>query len=129
MICCRYSLTAVALCSLIGLNAWPARESAAQSLDNYPSKAIRMIVPFPPGGGTDIMARLVGQRLSESVGQPVVIDNRGGAGGMIGTEVAMKASPDGYTVLVSVTAYTINPVLYRKVNYDPLRDFAAVTMG
>jgi tripartite-type tricarboxylate transporter receptor subunit TctC len=129
MIFSRHFLSAVALCALISVNAWTASESAAQSADNYPSKPIRMIVPFPPGGGTDIMARLVGQRLSESVGQPVVIDNRGGAGGMIGTEVAMKAPPDGYTVLVAVTAYTINPVLYRKVNYDPLRDFAAVTMG
>src|SRR5262245_21690167 len=118
-----YRFHAAAVCAVIALGGLAHRESAAQGGDNFPSKPMRVIVPFPPGGGTDIMARIVGQRLSESVGQPVLIDNRGGAAGLIGTELAMKAPADGYTMLVAVTAYTINPSLYRKVNYDPVRDF------
>jgi tripartite-type tricarboxylate transporter receptor subunit TctC len=106
-----------------------ARVAHAQPADTFPSKPFRLVVPFPPGGGTDILARIVGQQMTEAMGQPVVIDNRGGAAGMIGTEFAMKAPPDGHTILIAVTAYVINPTLYKKVNYDPLRDFIPVTLG
>lgn len=93
----------------------------------YPSKPIRFIVPFPPGGGTDLVARLLSQRLTERFGQQVVVDNRGGANTIIGTELAAKAAPDGYTmVLVLPVSVAVNPSLYRNLPYDPVRDFAPV---
>jgi tripartite-type tricarboxylate transporter receptor subunit TctC len=103
-----------------------ATGSLAQS---YPSKPIRFISPYAPGGGTDILARLIGQKLSESVGQPVVIDNRPGAGGVIGTEIVAKSPPDGYTVmLASPSPIVVAPHLYRKLAYDPLKDLAPITL-
>ena len=103
-----------------------ATHAAAQQ---YPTKAIRMIVPFPPGGPNDILGRVIAQRLSEQLGQQVVIDNRGGAGGLIGAEIAARAAPDGYTLLFGGTAtLAINPGLHKKLPYDPLRDFAAVSL-
>jgi len=96
---------------------------------NYPSKPIRFVVPFAAGGGTDFVARIVGQRLNEALGQPLVIDNRGGAGGAIGTELAAKAAPDGYTLLLgSAGPLAIQPGLSARLPYDPLRDFAPVTL-
>ena len=96
---------------------------------DYPAKAVRMIVPFPPGGPNDILGRVVAQKLSEQLGQQVVIDNRGGAGGIIGAELAARAVADGYTLLFGGTAsLAINPSLHRKLPYDPLRDFAAVSL-
>ena len=95
----------------------------------YPSKPIRLIVPFPPGGGNDTVARSVGAELSKSIGQQVVIDNRAGAGGTIGAELAAKAAPDGYTLfLAGVASHGINPVLNPKLPYDPVRDFAPVSL-
>src|SRR5690348_805152 len=89
----------------------------------YPSKPIRLIVAFPAGGGSDVMGRLLVTRLSERLGQPFVVDNRPGAGGSIGTEVAVKAPPDGYTVqLGSTSEVSINRSLYTKLAYDPLKD-------
>ena len=85
----------------------------------YPNKPIRIIVAAPPGGGTDFVARTVGQQLGATFGQPVIIDNRGGAGGNIAAELAAKASPDGYTLLVVAASHAINPSLYRKLSYDP----------
>jgi tripartite-type tricarboxylate transporter receptor subunit TctC len=100
----------------------------AQSLgQDYPSKPIRLIVPYPPGGGTDVIARIVQPRLSEALGQPLVIENRGGAGGAVGTEAAAKSAPDGYTLLFTLSSHTINPLLYR-LNYDVESDFAAVSL-
>jgi len=97
--------------------------------ESYPSKPIRWIVPFPISGGADVIARLVGQRLSESWGQQVVIDNRTGATGLIGTVLAAKAAPDGYTILMGNTAtHGINPSLFKKLPYDPIRDFAPITL-
>jgi tripartite-type tricarboxylate transporter receptor subunit TctC len=84
-------------------------------------------VPYPPGGGTDIVGRLLGQKLNESLGQPVVIDNRGGAGGTIGTAVAAKSPPDGYTLLLVPTSHVINPSIYAKLPYDTIADFAPIT--
>ncbi len=93
----------------------------------YPSKPIRLVVPYPPGAGTDILARTVGQRLSDSMGQQVVIDNRPGAGGTIGTEIAAKAPGDGYTLLLGPTSHAINPSIYSKLPYNTLKDFAPVS--
>lgn len=92
---------------------------------NYPAKAVRVIVPFPPGGGTDLFARAIAQKLSVSMGQQFIVDNRSGAGGMIGSDAAAKSPPDGYTLLVtSSSTHSINPHLARKPLYDALRDFS-----
>ena len=101
----------------------------ATSTPNYPTKPIRMVVPLPAGGGVDWMARQVAQKLSENVGQPVVVDNRAGAGGNIGMELVAKSMPDGYTLAFGLTAhYAINPSLYSKIPYDPLKDFAPIIL-
>lgn len=103
--------------------------ASAAHAQPYPSKPIRVLVPFAPGGVTDIAARLVGQKLSEAWGQQVVIDNRTGAGGIVGVEAAAKASPDGYTVLMATSGeFAINPALYAKLPYDPAADFIPVAM-
>jgi tripartite-type tricarboxylate transporter receptor subunit TctC len=99
----------------------------AASAADWPTKPVRFIVPYPPGGGTDVIARIVQPRLSEALGQSVVIENRGGAGGMLGTEAAAKAAPDGYTFLFTLSSHTINPLLY-KLSYDVERDFAPVSL-
>jgi tripartite-type tricarboxylate transporter receptor subunit TctC len=103
----------------------PAAPGAAQA---FPTRPIRLIVPFPPGGGTDIVARVLGQKLHESLGQAVVIDNRGGAGGTLGTGLAAKAAPDGYTLVLVPTSHVINPSIYAKLPYDTEKDFAPITM-
>jgi tripartite-type tricarboxylate transporter receptor subunit TctC len=94
----------------------------------YPSRAVRLIVPFPPGGSNDIVGRMLGQQLGERLGQSVVVDNRGGAGGTIGTDMAAKAAPDGYTLLLISVAHAFNPAMYRKLPYDPEKSFAPVGM-
>jgi tripartite-type tricarboxylate transporter receptor subunit TctC len=105
----------------------PAGVACAQG--TYPTKPIRMIVPFSPGGGTDILSRLVANKLTESVGWQIVVDNRGGAGGNIGLDAAAKAAPDGYTMVMGQTSnLTINPSLYSKLPYDSLRDFTPVSV-
>ena len=96
---------------------------------DYPSKPIRMIVPYPPGGGTDVVARIVNEKLATELGQPIVIDNKGGAGGSVGTELASKAPPDGYTILLTLSSHTINPKLYTKLGYDVERDFIPVSLA
>jgi tripartite-type tricarboxylate transporter receptor subunit TctC len=102
---------------------------AASAQGAYPAKPIRMIVPFPPGGGTDILSRLVAIKLTESVGWQIVVDNRGGAGGNIGLDAAAKAAPDGYTMVMGQTSnLTINPSLYSKLPYDSLKDFTPVSV-
>src|SRR5437588_3048686 len=101
---------------------------AAARAQDFPSKPIRLIVPFPPGGPNDIIARLVGQRMSEITKQPVLIDNRGGQAGVLGTDAIAKAAPDGYTIgIVSASALVINPTM-EKVPYDVTKDFAPVTL-
>ena len=94
----------------------------------YPSKPVRFIVPFPPGGPTDIMGRLAAQRLTEAWGVQVVADNRAGAGGNIGSELCAKSPPDGYTICMMTVAQSISPSIYPKLGFDPLRDFAPVTL-
>jgi tripartite-type tricarboxylate transporter receptor subunit TctC len=100
---------------------------AALAQSGYPNRTVRFIVPFPPGGGTDIISRTIAQKLSETWSQPVVIDNRGGANGIIGTDTAAKAKPDGYTFVVVIATHAINPSLYRKLPYE-MRDFTPVTL-
>jgi len=98
--------------------------------DNYPSKPIRVIIPWPAGGGTDIVARIIVQKMSDSMGQPVVIDNRAGASGIIGTELVAKAAPDGYTLLMGNTATNAtNASVYKKLPYDPIKDFSPISLA
>jgi tripartite-type tricarboxylate transporter receptor subunit TctC len=96
---------------------------------NFPTKPVRLIVPFPAGGGSDVVGRILAQKLSERLGQPVFVDNRPGAGGSIGTEAAVRATPDGYTmVLASTSEIAVNPAIYSKLGYDPVNDLAPVAM-
>jgi tripartite-type tricarboxylate transporter receptor subunit TctC len=101
---------------------------ALEAHAQYPVKAVRLVVPFPPGGGTDTLARVYGQKLGESLGQQVIIDNRPGGGTNIGAEIAAKAPPDGYTALMGNIAHAINVTLYSKLTYDLVKDFAPVTL-
>jgi tripartite-type tricarboxylate transporter receptor subunit TctC len=101
--------------------------ASAASAADWPTKPVRFIVPYPPGGGTDVIARIVQPRLAEALGQTIVIENRGGAGGLLGTELASKAAADGYTFLFTLSSHTINPILY-KAPFDIERDFTAVTL-
>ena len=96
--------------------------------DNWPSKPIRMILPFPPGGGTDILGRLIADRLAANLGQPVVTENRGGAGGNVGAEAAARSAPDGYTIVLVAPSLAISPTLYSKLNYDPVKDLAPISL-
>lgn len=116
--------TAVAAFSA-GLNALPARAEST-----WPTgKAITYVVPFPAGGTTDVLARLIGQKLGPVLGTSVIIDNRGGAGGSVGSEAASRAAPDGYTMLGgTISSHAINVSLYQRIGYDPLRSFAPVTL-
>ena len=116
------SMTAIGLCSYAAL-------AAAQSTGNYPDKPIRVIVPVAAGGGTDIIARIVMSKVAEGMGATIVIDNRAGAGGILGNEIVAHSQPDGYTLLFTYAAHTIVPFIYRKVPYDVYKDFAPVTMA
>jgi tripartite-type tricarboxylate transporter receptor subunit TctC len=103
--------------------------STLAQAQSYPARPLRLIVPFPPGGGNDILARAVGQRLAESIGQQVIVDNRGGAGGMLGGQIAATSDPDGYTLFLgSLGSLAHNPALRPNNPYDPPRDFAAVSL-
>ncbi len=110
----------------LALGLLAASTAFAQS---YPSKPVRLIVPFPAGGGSDVIGRIVAQKLGDRVGQQIIVDNRAGAGGSIGTEAVARAAPDGYTmVLASTSEIAINPGIYSKLNYDTVKDLAAVTL-
>src|SRR5436190_22418060 len=114
----RYALALAAL----------ALFAAAAQAQPWPAKAVRVIVPFPPGGGLDFFARTVSPKLQENLGQQIVVENRSGAGGMVGADVVAKAAPDGYTLLFASSAeLTISQHLYPKMAYDAIRDFAAVS--
>lgn len=110
--------------------AQAAQRSAPDGAEvmNYPMRPIRVIVPQAPGGSNDIMARYIGAQLAERIGRQVVIDNRPGAEGMIGTEIVARATPDGYTLLMASAAFTMNPAVVRKLPYDPIKDFDWVAM-
>jgi tripartite-type tricarboxylate transporter receptor subunit TctC len=111
---------------LVILSAGLAVTAHAQA--QYPVKPVRLVVPFPPGGGSDALSRILGPKLSEGLGQQVVIENRPGAGANIGAEVAAKSPPDGYTLLMGNVAHAINASLYAKLNYDFVKDFAPVSL-
>src|SRR5258708_4027909 len=108
-----------ALALLLALSAPAAAE--------YPDKPVRLIIPFPPGGSNDVVGRLVANQLSEKLGHKVFVDNRGGAGGVLGTEAAAAAPPDGYTLLIVSIAHAVNPALYR-LNYDPIKSFTPISI-
>jgi len=116
----------MSLCMGLFFTFFLALASVAQAQD-YPARTVTLVVPYPPGGGVDAMARVVAERLSAALGQQVVVDNRGGGGGLIGTRAVQKAAPDGYTLLLGHTGtISINPSLYANAGYDPRKDFAAV---
>ena len=102
---------------------------SGSAADDYPSRPIRIIVPYAPGGGADTVARIVARRVSDTIGQPIVIENRTGAGSILGTDAVAKAEPDGYTLLLGQSGpISINPAVYKDLRYDPVKDFAPVTM-
>jgi tripartite-type tricarboxylate transporter receptor subunit TctC len=106
----------------------PPAFGAQSASDDYPNKFVRFIVPYAPGGSSDVLARTLGQKLGESLGQTFVVDNRPGAGSMVGTDVAARANPDGYTIILSDMPHTINPSIHAKVPYDPVKDFTPITL-
>ena len=130
----RIPLVRIARCFVLLVSISAAAPAATQIYPTkpiriYPTKPIRMIAPFAPGGGADFVARIAGQKLSVALGQPVVVDNRAGAGGVIGTELAAKSPADGYTLLIgSAGPFAILPVISTRLPYDPLKDFAPVTL-
>ncbi len=100
------------------------------SAQTYPDRPIRLVVPFPPGGGSDITGRTIAQKLGEALGQQIIVDNRGGAGGNIGTDIVAKAAPDGYTICMALSGpFSINGSLMGKLPFDPLKDFALITLA
>ena len=120
------AMTVASLLALTG-GAHAAQRAAPEGDgQSYPTRPIRVIVPQAPGGSNDIMARFVGGHLGERLGRQVVVDNRAGAEGMIGTDLVAKANPDGYTILMASTAFTMNPAVIRKLPYDPIKDFEFV---
>jgi tripartite-type tricarboxylate transporter receptor subunit TctC len=120
----RFRLAAAALCLCLSVV-----QPTAGRAEEWPAKPLKLIVPFPAGGGTDVVARIVANGLGEALGQPVVVDNRGGAGGTLGADLVAKAPPDGYTILMAtVSTHGINPNLYKKVGYDPVKDFAPISL-
>jgi tripartite-type tricarboxylate transporter receptor subunit TctC len=109
--------------------AFAALHAAGAAAQGYPSKPIRLMVPFPPGGSTDIVARIVAQKLGAQLGQQLVIENRGGAGGTLGTAVVAKAPADGYMLVVGTTStHVVAPSVYQKLEYDPVKDFAPISL-
>ncbi|MEK7874654.1 MAG: tripartite tricarboxylate transporter substrate-binding protein, partial [Pseudomonadota bacterium] len=123
-------IAAVACCVIaVGANAQAAGfyTVAVTTTLSYPTKAIRFVVPFAPGGGTDIIARIVAQQLNETLGQPVVVDNRGGAGSTLGTDIVAKAPADGYTMLLGNISLAFNAWLFKKLPYNAIEDLAPVT--
>ncbi len=124
----RAAIWAVPLLLALGLPAF-AQPTSAGSGQAYPSKPIRLVLPYPPGGGSDIVARPLAQLVSASMGQQMVVENRGGAGGNIGMELVAKSPPDGYTLVFAITAQlAVNPSLYPKLPYDVVRDFAPISL-
>ena len=109
-----------------GLAVAPGLFASNASAQDYPNRPIRLVVPFGPGGGSDYVGRVVGQKLAERMGQQVVVDNRPGAASLVGTEIVARAAPDGYTLCLCDVGFTINPAYYKKTSYDPLKDFAPI---
>ncbi|MBY0440039.1 MAG: tripartite tricarboxylate transporter substrate binding protein, partial [Burkholderiales bacterium] len=123
------NLSAVPASLTLMLLAAAPLAQAAEAQGPYPSRPIRYVVPFAPGGPTDIMSRAIAERLSVTLGTPVVVDNRAGAGGSVGAEIVARSAPDGYTLMIGhVGTHAINISLYAKVNYDPIKDFQPISM-
>ena len=119
----RRKALATALLGTLGVACpWYVQAQASA----YPEKPIRFVVPYPPGGGTDVIARIVQTRLQAALGQPILIDNKGGAGGSVGSELVAKAAPDGYTVLFTLSSHTINPAIFPKLSFDTIKDFEPI---
>ncbi len=114
---------------LAPLAAALALAAGAAAGQGYPNKPIRFVVPYPPGGGTDVVARILTEPLAAELGQPIIIDNRGGAAGNVGTDIAAKSPADGYTVLFTLSSHTINPRLYDKLPFDVEKDFAPISLA
>src|SRR5690348_335232 len=112
----------------IAIAAGLAIIAAPAIAQTYPAKPIRLVAPFPPGGSIDVVGRLLAAKLSESLGQQIVVDNRSGASGILGTEAVMNASPDGYTLLINTIPFVTNQFLMPRVPYDPLRDFVQISL-
>jgi len=121
----RLSAAPIALLAALSLHTFGIATAEAQT---YPNRPVRMIVPFPPGGNTDIIARIVVPRMNEALGQQIIIDNRGGAGSTIGTELAARAPADGYTIIMVSAAHTINPAMVKKLPYDSVKDFTPISI-
>ncbi len=120
------TLPLFARCLMAAMCVLPVCAIAA---DSYPTKPVRLIVPFPPGGSNDIVGRLVGNELGKKLGQQVVIDNRGGAGGMIGSEIAANTQPDGYTLLIASVAFAYNPSIFKsRIKFDPEKSFTTIAL-
>jgi len=117
--------TRMGLTIALAFSALMATETGAQ---NYPVKPIRAVVPFPAGGGIDTVIRILGPKMSEALGQPILIDNRSGASGTLGTEIVAKSAPDGYTLLATFSSHSQNQILYKNLPFDTLRDFASITV-
>lgn len=124
----RLTLCTVVCVATLSMGVAHAQSAKSAAGAAYPTKPIRLVVPFAPGGSNDIMARLIGQKFTESFKEQVVVDNRGGASGIIGTDIASKAPPDGYTLLMMSLTLAVNPSLYRKLPYDTQKDLTPVTL-
>jgi len=114
------------LLAALAAAGWPVPAAAQQA---YPSKPVRIISPFPPGGGNDALCRIVAQKLVEGLKQQVIVENRAGANGIVGTEVAARSAPDGYTIVLIPSGHAVNATLYRKLPFDSIRDFAPITLA
>src|SRR5687767_15789687 len=114
------SVAALAAAALVGV-------PSAALAQNYPVKPVRILIPWPPGGANDVVGRIVAQRMTEQLGQQVIVENRGGASGTIGSELVAKGAADGYTIMVHSATHVANPHLYKKLPYDTLKDFTGVT--
>jgi len=120
---------AMLLLTQAGMLSMPSAAQSLQDAAAYPTRPIRLVVPFPPGASpNDIIGRLVGRQIADNVGQQVIVDNRAGVGGILGSDIVAKANPDGYTVLINSTTFTMAPNVYRQVPYDVVRDFQPITM-
>ncbi len=124
----RRNAAQAVLAAMAGMALWTTGIAPAAAQGEYPNKPITMVVPYPPGGGTDVIARIVQDKLRERLGQQVIIDNRAGAAGSIGTALVAKAPADGYTVLLTLSSHTINPAIYPKLSFDTQKDFEPVAM-
>ena len=124
----RRTALALTLAAGFGVVLPASAQAPAPTQSSYPDKPVRFVVPYPPGGGTDVIARIVQAKFQAALGQQIVIENKGGAGGSLGTELVAKSAPDGYTVLFTLSSHTINPAIFPKLIYDTAKDFEPVGM-